>query len=119
LGLDNHGVLLQATHDGLELGNLLGRDGIGLVEDQRRAKLDLLNEQALDVVLVDILGQQVAAAVELVVHAGAVDHGHDVVERELGLAAHLGLVAEARDGVGDGDRLANARSLDDDIVELA
>ena len=42
-----------------------------------------------------------------------------VVERELGLAAHLGLVAEARDGVGDGDRLADTRGLDDDVVELA
>ena len=119
MGLDDHGVFLQAAHDGLELGNLLRAHGIGLVEDQRGAELDLLDEQALDIVLVDILCQQVAAAVELVVHAGAVDHGHDVVERELGLAAHLGLVAEARDGVGDGDRLANARSLDDDVVEVA
>ena len=57
MGLDDHGVFLQAAHDGLELGNLLRRDGIGLVEDQRGAKLDLLDEQALDVVLVDILCQ--------------------------------------------------------------
>ena len=119
LGLDNHGVLLQAAHDSLELGDLLRAHGIGLVEDQRGAKLDLLDEQALDVVLVDILGQQVAAAVELVVHAGAIDHSHDVVECKLGLAAHLGLVAEARDGVGDGDGLANARGLDDDVIEVA
>ena len=119
MGLDDHGVFLQAAHDGLELGDLLGAHGIGLVEDQRGAELDLLDEQAFDVVLVDILGQQVATAVELVVHAGAVDHGHDVVERKLRLAAHLGLVAEARDGVGDGDRLANARCLDDDVIEVA
>ena len=119
LSLDNHGVLLQAAHDGLELSDLLRAHGIGLVEDQRGAKLDLLDEQALDVVLVDILGQQVATAVELVVHAGTVDHGNDVVERELGFAAHFGLVAEARDGVGDGDRLTNTGGLDDDVVELA
>ena len=119
LGLDDHGILLQASHDGLELGDLLRAHGVGLVEDQRGAELDLLDEQALDVVLVDILGQQVATAVELVVHAGAVDHGHDVIECELGLAAHLGLVAEARDGVGDGDGLANTRCLDDDVVEVA
>ena len=73
MSLDNHGVLLQAAHDGFELGNLLGGDGVSLIKNQRGAKLDLLDEQALDVVLVDILGQQVATAVELVVHAGAVD----------------------------------------------
>ena len=56
LGLDNHGVLLQAAHDGLELGDLLRRHGVGLVEDQRGAEFDLLDEQTLDVVLVDILG---------------------------------------------------------------
>lgn len=89
MSLDDHGILLQAAHDGLELGDLLGGDGVGLVEDQRGAELDLLDQQALDVVLVDILGQQVATAVELVVHAGAVDHGNDVVERELGLAPTL------------------------------
>ena len=33
LGLDDHGVLLQAAHDGLELGDLLRAHGIGLVED--------------------------------------------------------------------------------------
>ena len=119
LGLDDHGVLLQAAHDGLELGDLLGRHGVGLVEHERGAKLDLLDQQALDVVLVDILGQQVAAAVELVVHARAVHHGNDVVEREQGLAVSLGVVAEGRDGVGDGDRLADAGGLDDDVVEVA
>ena len=79
----------------------------------------MLNQQALDVVLVDILGQQVAAAVELVVHARAVHHGNDVVEREQGLAVSLGVVAEGRDGVGDGDGLADAGGLDDDVVEVA
>ena len=119
MSLDDYGVLLQTAHDSLELGNLLRAHGIGLVEDQRGAEFNLLDEQALDVVLVDILCQQVATAVELVVHAGTIDHGHDVVECELGLAAHLGLVAEARDGVGDGDRLANTRCLDDDVIEVA
>ena len=37
----------------------------------------------------------------------------------MGSPPSLGLVAEARDGVGDGDRLANTRCLDDDVVELA
>ena len=56
LSLDNHGVLLQAAHDGLKLCDLLGGDGVSLIKNQRGAKLDLLDEQALDVVLVDILG---------------------------------------------------------------
>ena len=57
LSLDDYGVLLQTAHDSLELGNLLRRHGIGLVEDQRGAEFNLLDEQALDVVLVDILCQ--------------------------------------------------------------
>ena len=44
LSLDNHGILLQAAHDGLELGDLLGAHGIGLVEDQCGAELNLLDE---------------------------------------------------------------------------
>ena len=118
-GLDDDGVLLKAAHDGLELGELFGRHGVGLVEHERGAELDLGDEQRLDVVLVDVVGQKVAAAVELVVHAGAVHHGHDVVQRELGGAADLLLVAEGRDGVGDGHGLADAGGLDDDVVEVA
>ena len=51
-------------------------------------------------------------------HARAVHHGHDVVQVERHGAA-LGLVADGRDGVGDGNGLADARCLDDDVVEVA
>lgn len=120
LGLDDHGVLLQTAHDGLELGDLLRAHGIGLVEDQRGAKLDLLDGAGLSISSSSISSaSRSRPPLNSSYMRGAVDHGHDVVEREFGLAAHLGLVAEARDGVGDGDRLANARSLDDDVVEVA
>ena len=109
---------LQAAHDGLELGHLLGRHAVALVEHERGAELDLLDEKALDVVLLDVVGEKGVATVELVVHAGAVDHGHDVVQVERSRAA-LGLVADGRDGVGNGDGLADARGLDDDVVEVA
>ncbi len=119
LGLHDHGLLLQAAHDGLELGELLGAHHVGLVEDERGAELDLLDEQVLDVVLLNVLGEQVAAARELVEHARAVHHGHDVVQGKRRVALVGALVAEARDGVGDGDGLADARGLDDDVVEVA
>ena len=119
LGLHDHRVPLEAADDGLELLDLLGRDLVGLVEDDRGAELDLLDDETLDVILVDVVGEKVLAAVELVPHAGAVDHGDDVVEVERGVAVVLGLVAVGRDGVGDGDGLADARGLDDDVVEVA
>ena len=119
LGLHDHRVPLEAADDGLELLDLLGRDLVGLVEDDRGAELDLLDDETLDVILVDVVGEKVLAAVELVPHAGAVDHGDDVVEVERGVSIVLGLVAVGRDGVGDGDGLADARGLDDDVVEVA
>ena len=118
-GLDDLCVLLQAAYDGLELGNLLGRHLVALVEHERGTKLNLLDEQAFDVVLVDVVGQQVTSSMELVVHARAVHYGDDVVQGQRGMPAVAALVAEVRDGVGNRDRLADARRLDDDVVEVA
>ncbi len=118
LGLDDHGLFLQATDNALELVNLLARDLVDLVEHHSGAELDLLDEQGLEVVLVNVVGKQITTAAELVPHAGAVDHGNDVVEVERGGRAVLGLVAELRDGVGNGNGLADAGSLDDDVVEV-
>ena len=87
--LDDHGVLLEAADDGLQLGDLVRVHEVGLVEDERGAELDLLDEQRLDVVLVDVVLEQVLAAVELVVHARAVHDGHDVVQVERGVALVL------------------------------
>jgi len=119
LGLDDHRIFLQASNNGLELLDLRGRDPVGLVEDDRGAELDLLDDKALDVILVDVIGEKVLAAVELVPHACAIDHGDDVIEVKRGLPIVLCLVAVGRDGVGDRDGLADARGLDDDVVEVA
>ena len=118
-GLHDDGLLLQAAHDGPELGELLGRHEVCLVEHERGAELDLLDEQGLDVLLVDVLLEQVLPAPKLLHHARRIDDGHDVVEGERRRSViELRLVAEGRDGVGDGDGLADARGLDDDVVEL-
>ena len=74
--------------------------------------------QRFDVFLVDVSLQQVFSTAELVKHACAVHHGDDVVELDL-YATSLLLLAEVVDGKGDGNGLANARGLDDDVVELA
>ena len=78
----------------------------------------MLDEQAFHIVLVDILGEQVAAGVELVNQACAIHHGHDVVDCELGVAVRGVLRAEFRDGIGDWHGLADTRRLDYDVVEL-
>ena len=77
-----------------------------------------MDEQAGDVLLVDIVGDKIAPAVELLVHARAVDHGDDVVEVEQRGSAFC-ILAKAGDGIGDGNGLANTRCLYDDVVELA
>ena len=118
-GLYDHGVFLQAANNRLQLGHLLGCYRIGLVQDERRAELDLLDEQALDVVLVDVLLKQVAPAVELVVHTRAVHYGDDVVQVERRVPVVFRLVAEVGDDIRDRDGLADARRLDEDVVVFA
>ena len=58
---------------------------VDLVEDDRVAELDLLDQQVLDILVVDVVLQQVAAAAELGAQARRVYDGYDVVEvAELG-----------------------------------
>ena len=117
LGLDHNRIPLQAAHDCTHLVHLLGLHQVGLVQHDCRAELDLLDEQALDVVFLQVV-EQALSAVELVDHPRAIHDGDDVVERQRRTALD-GVVAELRDRVGDGHGLANARRFDDDVVELA
>ena len=110
---------LQTVNDCLQLAHLLGRYLVGLVQNERRAELDLLDEQAFDIVFVDILLQKIASAIELVVHARAVHDSDDVVQIERSVALVFRLVAEVGDDIRDGDGLTDARCLDDDVVVLA
>ena len=72
--LDNNGVFLQATNKRLELVKLLWSNQIGLVEHQRRAELNLLNKQVLDVVFFNVWVEKIGAVVELLKHASTVNN---------------------------------------------
>ena len=111
---------LYLADDGLQVCHLVGRNHVGLVEQDDVAKLNLLDNQAGEVFLV-VISLEVVAQSKLVAHAQGVDHGHDGVE-----ARHAILQGARRhhlriggDGLRDGGGLADAAGLDDDVVELA
>ena len=119
LGLNDDRISLQPAHQSLELRQLFRSHQIGLIQNQRRAKLDLLNQKALNIVFFYIAGEKSFSAVELIVHARAIDHGNDIVKAYVRvLGGMLALIAECRDVVGDGDRLTDAGRLDNDVIKL-
>ena len=98
---------------------LLWSNQIGLVEHQRRAELNLLNEQVLDVILFNIWVEKIGAVVELLKHASTVNNCDDVIKVEVRvISCMLALIAECRNVIGNGDWLADARSLNNDVVKL-
>jgi hypothetical protein len=117
-GLDDHGVLLQAADDGLELGHLLGGHEVGLVEHDGGAELELLDER------LSMSSSSMSSASRSLPplnssYMRAQSTTATMLSRSSGAPPLVALVAEGRDGVGDGDGLADARGLDDDVVEVA
>ena len=113
------GLGVEGGDDALELPELIGRNLGRLVQEDDVAELHLLDDEALEVVLADVLLLERAAALELVPHPQGVHDGDDAVQVGEGLMDILG--AEHRqgaDGLGDGRRLADAAGLDDDVVEF-
>ena len=117
--LDNNGVLLKSTHKCLELVELLWSYQVSLVEHQRRAELNLLNKQVLNVVLFNIRVEKIGAVVEFFKHASTVNNCDDIIKVEVRMiSCMLALIAECRNVIGNGDWLADARSLNNDVVKL-
>ena len=117
--LDNNGVLLKSAHKCLELVELLRGYQVSLVEHQRRAELNLLNKQVLDIVFFNIRVEKIGAVVELLKHASTVNNCDDVIKVEVRvISCMLTLIAECRNVIGNGDWLADARSLNNDVVKL-
>ena len=77
------GLGLDGTDNAAHLGQLLPGHLGGLVQQDGVAELYLLDDQVLDVLLVDVLAQQVVAALELVAHTQGVDDGDDAVEHQV------------------------------------
>ena len=118
VGLDDDRLGLEALDDCLELAELVLIDRVDFVQENRVAELELLDEQVLDVLLLVGVLEEASAVLKLVVHAGAVDDRDDVVEHHR-KAVLRALLADIRDRLGDRDRLADAGSLDDDVVKFA
>ena len=120
VALQDLGLGLDGADDGLEMAELVLGDLRGFVEQDDVAELDLLNDECGEVVLAEVLFLQVVAQSELIAHAEGIDDGNDGVEACHAVAEHvlrqqLGI---GGDGLCDGRWLADARGLDDDVVEL-
>ena len=95
LGLNDDRISLQPAHQSLELRQLFLSHQIGLIQNQRRAKLDLLNQKALNIVFLYVIGEKSLSAIELIVHASAIDHGNDIIEAYVRvLGGMLALIAK-------------------------
>ena len=113
IGLDDIGGGVQAADDGADKAELFGFKAVHLVQDDRGAEFDLLDDEVGDILVLKVFVHQLLAAHELVHKAQGVHHRDHAVE-----AAYLGqgFVAKA-DGLRDGQGLADAGSLDKDVVE--
>ena len=110
---------LERADDLFDIDQLFLSDEVDLVEDDGVAELDLLDQQVLDILIVDIVIQESAAAAEFTAQSSRVNDGHDVVQTaELGQSGIVVGAVEHRDGLRDRDRLTDARSLDQDVIEL-
>ena len=76
---------LKRADDLSDIDQLFLGDEVDLVEDDGVAELDLLDQQVLDILVVDIVIQESAAAAEFTTQTSRVNDGHDVVQTaELG-----------------------------------
>ena len=90
-----------------------------LVEQHDVAEFYLLDNQALEVVLIEIAQGQGVAAIELALHTERIHHRHDGIEyRVIVAAVVVGTQGRNRaDGLGDGGGFTYAAGLYDDVVE--
>mmetsp|Transcript_50778 Transcript_50778/g.163275 ORF Transcript_50778/g.163275 Transcript_50778/m.163275 type:complete len:439 (-) Transcript_50778:132-1448(-) len=97
---------------------------VGLVHQQDVRKLDLLAEQMRDAALVPVarlpaaLRQRVHRA-QLLEDGRRVHHRDEVVQARDIAQAHAARLVREGEGLGDGERLRDARRLDKDVVEAA
>ena len=101
--------------DAVELG---GRHLRCLVEQDDVAKLNLLDDQVLNVFFANVFPCQLVSVAKLIAHAQRVYHGHDAVEPHNAVLHVLWTHRrDGADGLCDGGRLADAARLDDNVVE--
>ena len=118
VAVDDLGLGLEGVDDLSDTSQFLWADLCGFVQQHDVAKLNLLDDEVLDILLVDVLARQIQSAAKLVPHAEGIDDSHDTVETGIALLCRFrSQRGDAADGLGDGAWLADAAGLDDDVVE--
>ena len=110
-GLDDVYTRMEGLDDLADLGQVGFGDEVDLVDDQRGAELDLLDQEALDVLFLNlVLLQEVLSAGELVHESCGVHDSDYVVQRAVLNQLQL---------LGYGHGLADSGGLDEDVVVFA
>ena len=119
--LDHLGGRLQSLHDGLHVFQVVLVERINLVQNNRVAEFNLLDEQVCDIFFFEIFVEELFATGKFVSEAEHVHNGDDVVqmagERSAVLATELATCKA--NGLGYRNRFADTASFDEDVVELA
>ena len=118
VAVDDLGLGLEGVDDLSDTSQFLWADLCGFVQQHDVAKLNLLDDEVLDILLVDVLARQIQSAAKLIPHAEGIDDSHDTVETGVALLRQFrSHRRDTADGLGDGARLTDAAGLDDDVVE--
>lgn len=80
VAVDDLGLGLEGVDDLSDTSQLLWADLCGFVQQHDVAKLNLLNDEVLDIFLVNVLARQIQSAAKLIPHAEGIDDSHDAVE---------------------------------------
>ena len=118
---DHLGGRLQSLHDGLHVFQILLVQAIDLVQKNRVAEFNLLDEEVCNIVFLEVFIEELLAAGEFVGEAHHIHDGDNVVQmagEALAVTAHQ-LASGSANGLGYRNRFANTASFDKNVVELA
>ena len=123
LGEVNLRLRVQSADDALDLVELVGADGIGLVDEDDVGELDLIGEQIRDAAGVfagdaHFAVLEVIGAVVVVEEVPRIDDGDHGVELREVVQAAAGVIGE-REGLRHGHGLGHAGGFDQDRVKAA
>ena len=111
---------LDCANDGAYACGLFGGDFRYFVEYYYVAELNLLYDEALDVLFADVGALQGVAAGKFAAQAQGVDHrGHAVEAWKHGAGCGRQKLRDGTDGLGYGRGFADAAGFDDYVVEVA
>ena len=91
-----------------------------LVQQHHVTELNLLDHQALQVILLNILFRQCLPAIEFILHSESIDYRHYAVQtRNVILGIWRDQVRHHINSLRDRGRLANPACLDDYVIEFS